>query len=121
MLCRVPDEIADTMQTNGVELDEITYGKSTLKIREVGGAFVEVRASCAICPSRPFLNQHARTHTRAHTPTHTRTHAHMRAHTSTHLRTSGRCVEGGEESDEWMFANVLEPAGQRVAGVESLL
>eukprot|EP00802_Teleaulax_amphioxeia_P024251 Tamp_24924.p1 GENE.Tamp_24924~~Tamp_24924.p1 ORF type:complete len:181 (+),score=40.50 Tamp_24924:58-600(+) len=39
---RVPDEIADTMQTNGVELDEITYGKSTLKIREVGGAFVEV-------------------------------------------------------------------------------
>ena len=48
MLCRVPDEIADTMQTNGVELDEITYGKSTLKIREVGGAFVEVRASCAV-------------------------------------------------------------------------
>ncbi len=44
MFCRVPDEIADTMQTNGVELDEIPYGKCTLKIREVGGAFVEVCA-----------------------------------------------------------------------------
>ena len=40
----MPDEIADTMQTNGVELDEITYNKCALKIREVGGAFVEVRA-----------------------------------------------------------------------------
>ena len=41
-LSRVPDEIADTMQTNGVELDDITYDKSALRIREVGGAFVEV-------------------------------------------------------------------------------
>jgi hypothetical protein len=30
------------MQTNGVELDDITYDKSALRIREVGGAFVEV-------------------------------------------------------------------------------
>lgn len=44
----MPDEIADTMQTNGVELDEITYNKCTLKIREVGGAFVEV-CVCAVC------------------------------------------------------------------------
>ena len=39
---RVPEDIADTMQTNGVELDEIVYQKSTFKIREVGGTFVEV-------------------------------------------------------------------------------
>ena len=43
-LSRVPDEIADTMQTNGVELDDIIYDKSALRIREVGGAFVEVGA-----------------------------------------------------------------------------
>ena len=30
------------MQTNGVELDEITHDKRVIRIREVGGAFVEV-------------------------------------------------------------------------------
>lgn len=42
-MSRIPDEIADTMQTNGVELDEIVHKKCVLRIREIGGAFVEVR------------------------------------------------------------------------------
>ena len=43
-MSRIPDEIADTMQTNGVELDDIVHKKCVLRIREIGGAFVEVRA-----------------------------------------------------------------------------